>query len=184
MSQRIFTRVPRSCSWVPTELAGPDDGLTLREWEVSIVVYALCPALRDLLREPLLDPARPACARKQGRLPRQVLAFDEHLLRKGTLDAKRDQMQATLALIWQVLDAPPSLLTGLQRGLLLVGLSIRLRQLLDAFPGTAGARSPKHELRHALTALGVILDPEADPLAHFQQPRRPSFWRWPWGRAA
>lgn len=173
----IFTRPPSYCAWIPTELAGPYEPLTLREWEVSIVTCSLCPALRDLLREALLDPARPACTRRQGHLPRQILAFDERLLRKGTIDARRDQLQSVLVLIWQVLDAPPYALTGLQRDLLLAGLSVRLRQILDAFAGTAGTRSPKNELRHALTALGVILDPEEDPLARFKQPRRPSFWR-------
>jgi hypothetical protein len=170
-----------ACPWIPTELAGPYEGLTLREWEVSIVVCALCLALRDLLREALLDPARPACWRRQGHLPRQVLAFDEHFLRKGTIDARRAQLQSVLVLIWQVLDAPPYALTGMQRDLVLAGLSIRLRQILDAFPGTIGARSPKNELRHALTALGVILDPEDDPLARFHTPRQG--WRW-WRRAA
>ncbi len=156
----IFTRPPTPSAWKPTELAGPYEPLTLREWEVSVATCRLASSQSTLLREALLKLAPAACKRRQHwPLPRRVLPCDEHLLRLATTDTLRGHLLDSLASIWQVLDLPPYAIPGMLRGLLLVGLGVWLRQALAALQRRADARSPQCELEQALSLLGAQVEP-------------------------
>ncbi len=178
----IFTRPPRPSQWNPRELAGPYEPLTLREWEVSVVTCNQAPQHGALLRPALLLPATPACRKQAPWLPRRDLPYVPALLGRATLVWKREELQRTLAALWQTLDAPPYAFTGLARALALVLLSIRLHQLLDAFPGTVDALPPQQELQEALEALGVLQAAPAPAPAATIRRERPAWWR-RWARA-
>lgn len=177
----IFTRPPRPSKWNPRELAGPYEPLTLREWEVSVLTCNQAPAHCALLRQYLLLPATPTCRRVAPWLPGLALPFPVGPLRRSSLIWKREQLQRTLAALWQTLDAPPYAFTGMARALALVLLSIRLHQLLDAFPGTIGALTSPQELREALSALGFQVESARPPAVNVRR-ERPAWWR-RWARA-
>jgi hypothetical protein len=175
----IFTRPPAYSAWDPTELAGPYEPLTLREWEVAVATCGLAAPLQRLLRETLLEPATSTCERRQRwPLPRHALPFEEQLLRQGTVETLRQHLLDKLASLWQVLDLPPGVIPGMLRGLLLVGLGAYLRQVLDALQGQAEALPPHQELEQALSGLGVQIEPApAQPVSLPQPRRRQRWWR-------
>ena len=174
----IFTRPPVYSTWNPAELAGPYEALTLREWEVAVAICSLGEPHRVRLLEALLEPATSTCERRQRwPLPRHALPFEEQLLRQDTTDTLRNHLLDGLASLWQLLDLPPAVIPGMLRGLLLVGLGIRLRQTLAALAGRAEALPAQRELEQALSALGIHIEPEQTQPTHPQQPRRKPWWR-------
>jgi hypothetical protein len=178
----ILTRPPAYSAWNPGELAGPYEALTLREWEAAVCACALAEPLRKLLCEALLEPATSPCEKRQRwPLPRSILLFDERALRQSTVETLRQHLLDGLASLWQVLDLPPAVIPGMLRGLLLVGLSARLRQTLAALQEQAEALPPRKELEQALSALGVSIEPAKEPPAPMHQP--PPRKRW-WRKAA
>ena len=180
----IFTRPPRPSPWNPRELAGPYAALTLREWEVSVVTCNQAPAHSAILREYLFLPPTSTCRELAPWLPGRKLPYVVDALRRATLKWKREQLQQTLAALWQTLDAPPYAFTGLARDLALVLLSIRLHQLLDAFPGTADALTPQQELMEALEALGFKVAQARPPVVNVRRERLSWWRRWAHARAA
>ncbi len=174
----ILTRPPVSSAWDPTELAGPYEPLTLREWEVAIATYGLAEPLRVLLCEALLEEATPTCIGCQRwPLPRSISLFDRAVLRRATAETLREHLLEAVVTLWQILDLPPGVIPGMLRGLLLVGLGARLRQALEALSGLAEAQPPRKELEQALSALGVSIEPAKAPPAPIPQQRRKRWWR-------
>jgi hypothetical protein len=174
----ILTRPPVYSAWNPTELAGPYEPLTLREWEVAVATYGFAEPLRLLLCEALLEEATPACARCQRwPLPRFIHLFDESLLRQSTTETLRTHLLNGLVAVWQVLDLPPGVIPGMLRGLLLVGLGARLRQVLTALQGRAEALPPHRELEQALSKMDVQIEPVQEQPVSLQKPRRRRWWR-------
>jgi hypothetical protein len=174
----IFTRPPVYSTWNPADLAGPYAALTLREWEVAVATCGLDEPQRHLLREALLEDATPVCERRQRwPLPRCIVPFEEPILRRATTDTLHQHLLDGLATLWQLLDLPPAVIPGMLRGLLLVGLGIRLRQTLAALAGRADALPAQRELEQALSALGINIEPEQTQPTHPQQPRRKPLWR-------
>ena len=174
----IFTRPPVYSTWNPADLAGPYAALTLREWEVAVATCGLDEPQRHLLREALLEEAAPACERRQRwPLPRCIVPFDDQLLRRASTETLRTHLLDELATLWQLLDLPPAVIPGMLRGLLLVGLGIRLRQTLAALAGRADALPAQRELEQALSALGVQVEPAKEMPASRPQPRRMRWWR-------
>ena len=178
----ILTREPAYAAWNPAELAGPYEPLTLREWEVAVATSALPEPAQKLLREELLEEATPACEQRQRwPLARRVLPCDEAFLRSATTATLRQQVIETLAALWQVLDLAPGVIPGMLRGLLLVGLSARLRQTLAAFQCQADALAAQRELEQALTTLGAQIEPTQEQPASLPPQRRKRWW---WRKAA
>ncbi len=171
----ILTRPPVSSAWDPTELAGPYEPLTLREWEVAIATYGLAEPLRVLLCEALLEEATPACIGCQRwPLPRSISLFDTAVLRQDSADTLREHLLEAVVTLWQILDLPPGVIPGMLRGLLLVGLGARLRQTLDALQGRAGALPAHRELEQALSKMDVPVASAPVPPAPVQPPPRRS----------
>ncbi len=175
----ILTRPPVSSAWDPTELAGPYEPLTLREWEVAIATYGLAEPLRVLLCEALLEEATPTCIGCQRwPLPRSISLFDRAVLRRATAETLREHLLEAVVTLWQILDLPPGVIPGMLRGLLLVGLGARLRQTLDALQGRADALPAHRELEQALSKMDVQIEPVNEPAVHLQKQRRKRWWRW------
>jgi hypothetical protein len=176
----ILTRPPAYSAWDPTELAGPYEPLTLREWEATVATAGLPEPLRKLLCEALLDEATPACARSQRwPVPRSISLFDKAVLRQATADTLREHLLEAVVTLWQILDLPPYVIPGMLRGLLLVGLGARLRQTLATMQERADALPARQELEQALSKLDVPVEPaQPTPL---REPRRRKRW---WRRAA
>ena len=178
----ILTRPPSSSAWDPTELAGPYEPLTLREWEAMVATAGLAESLRLLLCEALLEEATPACiGRQRWPLPRSISLFDRAALHQATTETLRKHLLEGIVTLWQILDLPPGVLPGMLRGLLLVGLGARLRQVLAALQEKADALPPRKELEQALSTLGVSIEPANEPPVPVQQPPRRRHW---WQRAA
>lgn len=130
----------RSCSWLPTEWAGPIEGYTLRECYVVFLLSGLPKPLRKLLLDWLIDPTDlrrwpPPSSFASRRVP-----LAESDLRGKSLDDYRDLLREELKVIRQTLDTPPEVLNGLTRYGLLVAHGMRLRQL-------ALAMQPNHAER-------------------------------------
>ena len=53
---RIFYRQYPRCSWDPSEPEAPLPGLTLREWEVAVILCSQCPPIAEALRDWLEAP--------------------------------------------------------------------------------------------------------------------------------
>ena len=178
----ILTRPPSYSAWDPTELAGPYEALTLREWEAAVAAAGLSESLRLLLCEALLEEATSAClGRQRWPLPRSIALFDKAGLWKATTDTLREHLLEGLVALWQILDLPPYVIPGMLRGLLLVGLGARLRQVLAALQEKADALPAWQELEQALSTLDVSIEPANEPPVPVQPPPRRRHW---WQRAA
>jgi hypothetical protein len=175
----ILTRPPVYSAWNPTELAGPYEPLTLREWEATVATAGLPEPLRLLLCEALLEPATSPCEKRQRwPLPRSISLFATAVLRQDTADTLREHLLEAVVTLWQILDLPPGVIPGMLRGLLLVGLGARLRQVLATLQARAEALPPHKELEQALSALGVSVEPAKEPPAPMHQPPRRRKWWW------
>ena len=178
----ILTRPPSYSAWNPGELAGPYEPLTLREWEATVAAAGLPEPLRLLLCEALLEEANPACEKRQRwPLPRSISLFNKAVLHRASADTLREHLLEEVVTLWQILDLPPYVIPGMLRGLLLVGLGARLRQVLAALQEKADALPPRKELEQALSTLGVSIEPANEPPVPVQQPPRRRHW---WQRAA
>lgn len=174
----ILTRVPTYSPWNPGELAGPYEALTLREWEVAVATCALSEMHQKLLCEALLEPATPACmGRQRWPLLRRILPFEERVLRQSPPDTLRKHLLEGLVTLWQLLDLPPAIIPGMLRGLLLVGLGARLRQILAAFEGQAEALPAQQELAQALSKLDIQTEQTPARPVSLQKSRRKRWWQ-------
>ena len=116
----IFARHWTRTFWNPDEWNGPCPDFTLREWEASVILCSLPPALRLALLDRLsAPPARPVVspAGLASREPVETLP-----------DLFRDEVEA----IFQTLDAPLEALHGIARNARLVAHGARLRRLKAA----------------------------------------------------
>jgi hypothetical protein len=124
-----FVRPPRRCSWLPTELAGPLEGYTLRECHVLFLLCSLPACVRRALLDWLLDPTDlrrwPPLTSFSSR--RALLTQDD--LRGKTLDDYRELLFQELQVIRQTLDFPQPALSEIIRYGLLVAHGARLRQI-------------------------------------------------------
>ncbi len=127
-----FVRSPRRCSWLPTEVAGPMEGYTLRECHVLFLLCTLPENVRAALLDWLLDPTDlrrwpPPSSFSSRRFP-----FADSDVQGKTRDDYRELLLDELKIIRQTLDFPDQAISGLKRYGLLVAHGIRLRQLVWA----------------------------------------------------
>lgn len=146
----IFTRTPKPSRWNPAALAGPYDGLTLREWQVQSMLSPLPKPLYDLLHDWLLEEARPRWLRDAPKLAHRPGQFVEQLLWHKELPAFRQAIYDEVRACWQTLDAPLTALTGMTRNGLLGARGRRLCQLAEACDYVAEASDAEAEFSRAL----------------------------------
>jgi hypothetical protein len=117
----IFMRHYPPSFWDPRALSGPCPHLTLREWEVGVILCSLPLAIRKALVGWLLAPTD-----RQRRAP---FAAGEPREPAETL---RERFRADFSAICRTLDMPLEALHGISRDTLLVAHGARLRQLAEA----------------------------------------------------
>jgi hypothetical protein len=152
----IFARRYARASWNPDEWLGPCPDFTLREWEASVVLCSLSPALRLALIDRLSEPS----AR---RWPPEHAACRQA---ETLLDLFHDEIDA----IFQTIETPLAALHGIARDTRLVAHGARLRQLVAAL----GEARALHEIE-ALTR-------PTRQWRYQQAPRLRERWggRWAW----
>ena len=146
----LFTRAPKPSKWNPRELAGPYEGLTLREWQVQSMLSPLPTLLYHLLHDWLLEPARPRWLRDAPKLAHFPGLFAESLLWHKELPALRQAIYDEVRACWQTLDAPLTALSGMTRNGLLGARGRRLCQLAEACAYVAEASDAEAEFSRAL----------------------------------
>ncbi|HEY7357241.1 MAG TPA: hypothetical protein VH590_12270 [Ktedonobacterales bacterium] len=182
---RLFHRHYAPAFWNRDALEGPCKGLTLREWEVGVILCSLPPAIRQALLAWLVAPtdgrwpapsAAGACGCRAPALSasprapapesfsRQRAAFAPGELRQPVRPLPTllfDEVKA----IRQTLDMSLDALDGITREMLLVAHGTRLRQVSAAL----GERCALGEIEALLR------------LTRREQPRVPAFLRTRWG---
>ena len=128
---RIFYREYARCAWDPGEYEAPLKGLTLREWEVSVILCsqreAVAEALRDWLEAPTDRQRWPAPSSFSS--SRALLTDGEAAQPSEALpDLFYDEIKA----MRQTLDFPIEVFCGISRNALLAAHGQRLRALVRA----------------------------------------------------
>jgi hypothetical protein len=116
---QLFHRQYRPAPWNPDALEGPLKGLTLREWEVSVLLCSLPPTLKRALHAPLLASTAP-------RWPTPPAAEPDPAA------DPRDHFWHAVTAARQTLDTPFGTLHGIARDMRLVAQGRRLRQAAAA----------------------------------------------------
>jgi hypothetical protein len=126
---RIFYRQYPRCSWDPSEPEAPLPGLTLREWEVAVILCSQCPPIAEALRDWLEAPTDRQCWPAATRFPAPHACFEgnEFSQPEGTLLELFDQ---EITAIRQTLDVPIEAFCGPSRNALLGAHGQRLRWLV------------------------------------------------------
>jgi hypothetical protein len=124
-----FRRPARPSDWEPGAQAGPDPSLTLREWEVAVILCSLSVEVQKALVDWLLAPRDLNCWPPPATFERRCLPFQEGELHGKARADRCALLYEELKAIRQTLDFPPGVLSGLTRNGLLVAHGIRLRQL-------------------------------------------------------
>ncbi len=150
---RRFARRPAAPRPKRQPQATPGRPLTLRQWQVQAMLCTLEPAIRALLTNWLLEPARPAWLRHAPAFSRRLLPFDAPTCWRNGLPTLRKDLYEELLACWQTLDAPPETLSGLTRNGLIAAHGARLRQLAEACPHIEGAGTPADEFKLALHSI-------------------------------
>jgi hypothetical protein len=117
----IFHRQYAPALWNPDALEGPRRGMTLREWEVSVILCSLPRALKKALVPRLLAPTGP-------RWPAPPAAGEPEPANSSPRDCFWKEIKA----IRQTLDTPFAALHGIARDMRLVAHGTRLRQAAAA----------------------------------------------------
>ncbi len=145
---RIFYRQYARCAWDPGEYEAPVKGLTLREWEVAVILSAqkrlIADGLRDWLEAPTDRQRWPAPTS----FPAARAPFSEEEVaqpEKPLPDLLYDEIKA----IRQTLDFPIEVFCGISRNALLAMHGARLRALVERLG-----------LRRALAELARCTHPE------------------------
>lgn len=127
---RLFHRHYAPLFGNPDALQGPLKGLTLREWEASVVLCSLPLALEKALLTWLIAPTDPRWPRPD-EFSRHLLPFTESDLRQPVKPLPK-LLFAELKAIRHTLDMSLEALHGITRDVLLVALGTRLRQIVWA----------------------------------------------------
>ncbi|HEU5368913.1 MAG TPA: hypothetical protein VFU69_10630 [Ktedonobacterales bacterium] len=126
---RIFYRQYARCSWDPGEPEAPLPGLTLREWEVSVILCSQREAVADALREWLEAPTD----RQRWPAPSNF-SSTRALLTDGEvnqpLETRLEWFYKEIVAIRQTLDFPIEAFCGISRNVLLAAHGQRLRLLV------------------------------------------------------
>ncbi len=135
----LFHRQYGPSLWDQNALAGPMEGLTLREWEVSVILCSQQPQIKRALCAWLIAPTAPNWPRPDT-FTRHLLPFTESDLRSqaGQAEGPTTRLWDVIKAIRQTLDMPYESLHGIARDLLLVTHGTRLRQVVAAL-GEAAA---------------------------------------------
>jgi hypothetical protein len=160
----IFARRYEPTFRNPGELSGPCPDLTLREWEVAVILCSLPIEIEQALMDWLIAPT------DHRRWP-WLDSFHSHRLPLGadelrlSLDTACDLLWEEMKAIRQTLDFPFEVLHGIPRDLLLTAHGARLRQLIWAMGK-----------RHALKEIERMTHPEAVQRQPSLQARPRSRW--------
>ena len=160
---RLFHRHYAPAFWNRDALEGPCKGLTLREWEVGVILCSLPLPIRQALLAWLVAPTDRRWPRPEG-FSRQRASFAPGELRQPLRPLPTllfDEVKA----IRQTLDMSLDALDGITREMLLVAHGTRLRQLSAAL----GERPALGEIEALLR------------LTRREPPRLPAFLSTRWG---
>jgi len=163
----IFARRYEPSPWNPSELSGPCPDLTLREWEVAVILCSLPIEVEQALLDWLIEPT------DHRRWPwpdtfqshRQPFVADEL---GQPFDAACDLLWKEMKAIRQTLDFPFEVLHGITRDLLLMAHGTRLRQLTWAM----GKRNALREIERMTQQKRQQAPPQRPPQ------RRRRLWMW------
>ncbi|HEY7355597.1 MAG TPA: hypothetical protein VH590_03990, partial [Ktedonobacterales bacterium] len=128
---RIFYREYPRCPWDPGEYEAPLPGLTLREWEVSVILCSQRDAVADALREWLEAPTDHQRWPEAHSFPEARAPFAEGELKKP-VETQLDLFYNEIKAIRQTLDFPIEVFCGISRNVLLAAHGQRLRWLVRA----------------------------------------------------
>jgi hypothetical protein len=126
----IFARHYAPSRWNPQMPSGPCPGLTLREWEVGVLLCSLPPTIKQALFTWLITPTDPNWPRPDD-FSRQAQPLTASDLRSQTHPLPTRLFEEAQA-IRQTLDKSLEDLYGLARDFLLVARGTRLRQVVEA----------------------------------------------------
>lgn len=164
----IFARRYAPSPWSPAELSGPCPDLTLREWEVAVILCSLPIEVEQALLDWLIAPTDHRRWPWPDSFPGHRPPFAEGELRKP-VDTLCDLFWKEVKAVRQTLDFPFELLHGITRDLLLAAHGTRLRQLIRALGK-----------RRALKEIQRMTHPDTAPpaLVTAERPRTPvkTFW--------
>jgi hypothetical protein len=160
---RLFYRRYAPAFWDRNALEGPCKGLTLREWEVSVILCSLPLAIRQMLLAWLIAPTDPRWPAPDS-FSRQRSPFAPGDLRQPPKPLPVLLVEEIKAIL-QTLDMPLESLHGITRDLLLVAHGTRLRQLC----GALGERLARQEIEAVLR------------VASQTRPRLPAYLSKRWG---
>ncbi|HEY7358917.1 MAG TPA: hypothetical protein VH590_20680 [Ktedonobacterales bacterium] len=125
---RIFYREYARCAWDPGEPEAPLPGLTLREWEVSVILCsqrdAVAEALRDWLEAPTDRQRWPAPSSFSSQ---RALLTDGEVAQP--IETRLELFYQEIVAIRQTLDFPIEAFCGINRNVLLAAHGQRLRLL-------------------------------------------------------
>ncbi|HEY7357831.1 MAG TPA: hypothetical protein VH590_15240 [Ktedonobacterales bacterium] len=128
---RIFYREYARCAWDPGEYEAPLKGLTLREWEVSVILCSQREAVAEALREWLEAPTDHQRWPEAHSFPAQRALFEEGELKKP-IETQLDLFYDEIKAMRQTLDFPIEAFCGISRNVLLAAHGQRLRWLVHA----------------------------------------------------
>ena len=126
---RIFYRHYPRCSWDPGEPEAPHKGLTLREWEVAVILCSQPQAIAEALRCWLEAPTD----RQRWPTPSSFTSQRAPLVvgeLAQTIEALLALFSKEMAAIRQTLDMPIEAFCGISRNVLLAAHGQRLRALV------------------------------------------------------
>ena len=126
---RIFYRQYPRCAWDPGEPEAPLPGLTLREWEVSVILCSQREAVADALREWLEAPTDRQRWPEAHSFPSARAPFEAGELAQPEAALPTlfyDEIKA----MRQTLDFPIEIFCGISRNALLAAHGQRLRALV------------------------------------------------------
>jgi hypothetical protein len=124
-----FRRHLHPCPWNPAALAGPHPALTLREWQVGVLLSRLSPVVRAALCAWLLAPTDLNRWPPPEHFHHQRLPIRPEEQRGQPRSTACHLLYQELKVIRQTLDMPPQVLSVMTHNGLLAVHAIRLQQL-------------------------------------------------------
>ncbi|HEY7355862.1 MAG TPA: hypothetical protein VH590_05320 [Ktedonobacterales bacterium] len=126
---RIFYRAYARCAWDPGEYEAPLPGLTLREWEVAVILCSQHEAVADALRDWLEAPTDHQRWPQAHSFPAQRALFEAGELSKP-IETRLELFYEEIKAVRQTLDFPIEVFCGISRNVLLAAHGQRLRWLV------------------------------------------------------
>jgi hypothetical protein len=126
---RIFYREYPRCAWDPGEYEAPLPGLTLREWEVSVILCSQRDAVAEALRDWLEAPTDHQRWPEAHSFPEARALFEAGEIAQP-IETQLGLFYDEIKAMRQTLDFPIEIFCGISRNVLLAAHGQRLRMLV------------------------------------------------------